>query len=193
MHCAHQAAARPLVSNVDNGDEANLPLFAGNYSKALPHDTLGHVDPVAYRTLLTASRTGLNKVPFKPGIPSVVSRTCEAFVDWGAPHLLALVCEVSTRALKAVWYHKWIVHRRLRPEEFGGRVHNQLTGRFAYPIHPDVLDSRVVARVLSDTERRCCPWPSRRARRRIHRTARDTQPSPGRARRSSRPGSTRIT
>jgi len=74
------------------------------------------------------------KAPFKPGIPSVVSRSCEGFVDWGPPHLLALVCEVSTRALKAVWYHKWLVHRRLRPEAFGGRVHNQRTGAFVYPI-----------------------------------------------------------
>lgn len=87
--------------------------------------------------------------PFKSGIPSVQSATCEGFVDWGAPHLLALLCEVSTRALKAVWYHKWLVHRRLRPEEFGGRVHNQLSGRFAYPIHPSVLDSAAAARVFA--------------------------------------------
>jgi len=83
--------------------------------------------------------------PFAPGIPSVGSRTCEGFVDWGAPHLLALVCEVSSRALKAVWYHKWLVHRRLRPEEFGGRVHAHLTGRFTYPIHESVLGSAAVA------------------------------------------------
>ena len=33
----------------------------------------------------------------------------------------SLVTEVATRALKAVWYQKWFVHRRLRPEAFGGR------------------------------------------------------------------------
>jgi membrane-associated phospholipid phosphatase len=27
------------------------------------------------------------------------------------------------RAFHAVWFQKWFVHRRLRPEEFGGRVH----------------------------------------------------------------------
>jgi hypothetical protein len=63
---------------------------------------------------------------------------------------MALVCEVSTRALKAVWYHKWLVHRRLRPEAFGGRVHNQKTGRFAYPIHPDVIDSEALVRVFDE-------------------------------------------
>jgi hypothetical protein len=43
------------------------------------------------------------------------------FGTFGGPHILALLTEVSTRALKAVWYQKWLVHRRLRPEEFGGR------------------------------------------------------------------------
>ena len=28
----------------------------------------------------------------------------------------------TNRALKAAWYQKWSVHRRLRPEEFGGRL-----------------------------------------------------------------------
>jgi len=82
--------------------------------------------------------------PFKPGIPSVVSRSCEGFVDWGPPHLLALVCEVSTRALKVVWFHKWFVHRRMRPEAFGGLVHNYLTGAARYPIDPEVLSSAAV-------------------------------------------------
>jgi hypothetical protein len=89
------------------------------------------------------------KAPFAPGIPSTQAVTCEGFVDWGAPHLMALVCEVSTRALKAVWYHKWLIHRRLRPEEFGGRVHNHLAGRFSYPIHDSVLNSTAVANVFS--------------------------------------------
>jgi len=88
------------------------------------------------------------RAPFKAGIPSTVSRNCEGFVDWGPPHLMALVCEVSTRALKAVWFHKWLVHRRLRPEEFGGRVHNHLTGAAGYPINPDVLDSEAVQRIF---------------------------------------------
>jgi len=90
------------------------------------------------------------RAPFKAGIPSTVSRNCEGFVDWGPPHLMALVCEVSTRALKAVWYHKWQVHRRLRPEAFGGRVHNHLTGVAGYPINPDVLGSEAVQRIFDE-------------------------------------------
>src|SRR5262249_32961482 len=64
-----------------------------------------------------------NQVPFDPGNPYVGSTTQEGFGTFGAPHILTLVCEVATRALKAVWYQKWKVHRRLRPEAFGGLIH----------------------------------------------------------------------
>jgi hypothetical protein len=60
-----------------------------------------------------------------------------------------MVAEVATRALKAVWFQKWFVHRRLRPEVFGGRVHNFVTGRAAYPIHSDVLISPALSYVFA--------------------------------------------
>jgi hypothetical protein len=46
----------------------------------------------------------------------------------GGPHILALVSEVATRALKAVWNQKWQVHLRLRPEAYGGLLHVQECG-----------------------------------------------------------------
>lgn len=46
----------------------------------------------------------------------------------GGPHILALVSEVATRALKVVWNQKWQVNLRLRPEAYGGLVHVQNLG-----------------------------------------------------------------
>lgn len=46
----------------------------------------------------------------------------------GGPHVLALVSEVATRALKVVWNQKWQVNLRLRPEAYGGLVHVQTNG-----------------------------------------------------------------
>jgi hypothetical protein len=46
----------------------------------------------------------------------------------GGPHILALVSEVATRALKIVWNQKWQVHLRLRPEAYGGLAHVQSVG-----------------------------------------------------------------
>lgn len=51
---------------------------------------------------------------------------------------------MANRAIKAAWYQKWLVHRRLRPEELGGRIHNHMTGRADYPIHESILNSPVL-------------------------------------------------
>jgi hypothetical protein len=87
--------------------------------------------------------------PFAAGLPPASSTTQEGFAEFGAPHILSLVTEVATRALKAVWCQKWLVHRRLRPEEFGGRIHNFLTGAATYPINSEILGSAALARIFS--------------------------------------------
>jgi membrane-associated phospholipid phosphatase len=85
--------------------------------------------------------------PVNPGNPYNTSKTQFGFATFGGPYFAATLCEVATRALKAVWFQKWHVHRRLRPEVFAGRVHFKLTGlRPAYPIHSDVLSSAAVAK-----------------------------------------------
>jgi len=86
---------------------------------------------------------GMN-APLDPGNPYIHSATQIGFGTFGGPHILSLVTEVATRALKAVWYQKWCVHRRMRPEEFGGRVHNHLTGAASYPIDPEIFGSQAV-------------------------------------------------
>ena len=42
---------------------------------------------------------------------------------YGGPHILTLVTEVATRALKAVWHQKFNIHLRLRPEALAARIH----------------------------------------------------------------------
>ncbi len=66
-----------------------------------------------------------NGVPFDPGIPFQLEDSADhqqGFAQFGGPHILSLVTEVATRALKAVRYQKFNVHRRLRPEALGGRL-----------------------------------------------------------------------
>ena len=50
------------------------------------------------------------------------------FGTLGDPHLLGLVSEVATRALRVVWRQKWLVNRRLRPEAYGGLMQMQQLG-----------------------------------------------------------------
>lgn len=64
-------------------------------------------------------------VPFDPGLPFQQpdkEDKQQGFAQFGAPHILSLVCEVATRGLKAVRYQKFNVHRRLRPEALGGLI-----------------------------------------------------------------------
>ncbi len=89
--------------------------------------------------------------PFDAGNPYASLATTDGFGTFGGPHILSLVTEVATRALKAVWFQKWYVHRRLRPEEFGGRIHNHVAGVALYPIDPEILDSPVLDEVASRT------------------------------------------
>lgn len=91
-----------------------------------------HYDAL-YEAYLNAALILLDlKAPVDQGIPYLDSANQEGFGTYGAPHVLSLVTEVATRALKAVWFQKWFVHRRQRPEEFGGRIHAHLTGKRRY-------------------------------------------------------------
>lgn len=86
---------------------------------------------------------GMN-APLDSGNPYVKSQTQMGFATFGGPHILSLVTEVATRALKAVWFQKWFVHRRMRPEAFGGLIHNHRTGVAKYPINKEILNSPVL-------------------------------------------------
>jgi hypothetical protein len=90
-----------------------------------------------------------NNAPLDPNNPYVGSKTQSGFGTWGSPHLKTIVAEVSQRALKAVWYQKWFVHRHLRPEAFGGLVHMEKTGQANYPLHSDVLNSHALAELFA--------------------------------------------
>jgi len=79
--------------------------------------------------------------PFDDGNPYETSPTQIGFGTFGGPHISTLLCEVATRALKAVWFQKWFVHRRLRPEVHAARIDRTLYHAGGYPVHPDILTS----------------------------------------------------
>lgn len=84
-----------------------------------------------------------------PGNPYGASRGQMGFACFGQPYLLYLVATATQAALTACWYQKWMVHRRLRPEEFGGRLANDLAKRASYPFHASLLDSAALGDMLS--------------------------------------------
>jgi hypothetical protein len=87
------------------------------------------------------------RAPVDANNPYRTSTNQQGNAVFGNPHVASLLGAVSTRAIKAAWFHKWHVNRRLRPETMGGRIHQTLTDVARYPIHADVLSSEAVARV----------------------------------------------
>jgi membrane-associated phospholipid phosphatase len=84
-----------------------------------------------------------------PESPYATSRTQDPFCTFGRPFVLDLVARVANAALRAAWFQKWALHRTLRPEAYGGRVHNHVIRAATYPIHSDLL---VTSTVLAETK-----------------------------------------
>ena len=87
--------------------------------------TYVHYDAL-YEAYLNACLLMLaEEIPFDPGLPfgrpDSIDRQ-QGFAQFGPPHILSLVTEVATRALKAVRFQKFNVHRRLRPEALAARL-----------------------------------------------------------------------
>lgn len=72
---------------------------------------------------------GFGGAPLNPGNPYNNSTTQNGFGTFGPPDIAASIEEVACKALNAVWYQKWMVHMRPRPEAIGGIVHLLKTGQ----------------------------------------------------------------
>ena len=113
-----------------------------------------HVD-VLYQAYLTAFLvlTAIGTPP-NPGNPYIGSRTEKAFGTLGGPDAAGTLAEMATRALKGVWFHKWIKDLRMRPEEYGALVQARLANSHPFPqaagaLHADVLNSKVLPLIHS--------------------------------------------
>ncbi|MGV6849909.1 MAG: vanadium-dependent haloperoxidase [Marinibacterium sp.] len=68
-----------------------------------------------------------------PITAGAIGQNAGGFALYGGPHILTLVTEVATRALKAVRYQKFNTHLRLRPEALAARMHRASELETAFP------------------------------------------------------------
>jgi hypothetical protein len=92
--------------------------------------------------------------PANPGNPYNGAHTERGFGTFGGPDAAGTFAEMATRALKAAWFHKWIVNLRNRPEEYGALVQARITNTQPFPqaagaLHPDVLNSAALPLIYS--------------------------------------------
>jgi hypothetical protein len=99
-------------------------LHDGRGLAAYTHeDVLYEAYFIAFLVLITL------KAPLNPGNPYVGSKTQNGFATMGGPDIAAMLAAVAGEAIKAVWYQKWWVHLRHRPESGGAIVHLMKTGQ----------------------------------------------------------------
>jgi len=91
--------------------------------------------------------------PSSREVDSFLSQTRLPFNDFGPLYIEKKAVEATEHGQKAAWHKKWNVHRRLRPEEYGGRVHAIKDGSWRsgglvapeeYPIPDNLLDSEAL-------------------------------------------------
>jgi hypothetical protein len=108
-----------------------------------------HVDVLYQEFFIAFLILAQINAPPNPGNPYIGSNTQKAFGTLGGPDAAGTLAEMATRALKAAWFHKWIVDLRLRPEEYGALVQVRLGNnnnfsrgpQAAGALHRDVLNS----------------------------------------------------
>jgi hypothetical protein len=120
--------------------QPDTPLYLHN-GRGLA--ALTHSD-VLYQEFLAAYLV-LNSIgaPLNPGNPYNNSKTQNGFTTFGQPDIAATLGHVGSEALKAVWYQKWFVHLRHRPESGGGIVYLIKTGQ------GNTIDGNLSAAVLN--------------------------------------------
>jgi hypothetical protein len=99
----------------------------------------------------------LGKDALSPTNPYRGSRTQFGDITLGSKNVLSLVAQAALLGQKGAYFHKWQVHRRLRPECFAGRIETHAAGRRQCDIHTDILQCDAVARVRSQYGTRLLP------------------------------------
>lgn len=127
MNVQNGIATGKILERVQHqGKDALLYLHDGRGLAAYNHeDVLYEGYFIAFLVL-----SGM-KVPPNPGIPYVGSKTQNGFASLGGPDIAGTLAAVAAEAIKVVWYHKWWVHLRHRPESGGAIVHLLKTGQGA--------------------------------------------------------------
>lgn len=144
--------------NVESGFPPSQSL---QFDPVLRHIRMGrdlaafaHVDALhqAY-WVATLMLAGIGCPP-NPGNPYNGSLTQHGFGTFGGGaggpvDAVGTVPELATRALKAAWFHKWVVNLRQRPEEVAALVQAKLTHQNPMPqaaqhLHQDIFNSAVL-------------------------------------------------
>jgi len=144
--------------NVESGFP---PSFSLQYDPVYRYMRMGrdlaaytHVDALHQAYFVACLVLAEIGTPVNPGNPYNGSLTQHGFGTFGTQQggpvdAKGTVPEMATRALKASWFHKWVVNLRQRPEEIGALLQARMTNQHPMPqaagaLHHDLLNSAVL-------------------------------------------------
>ena len=99
----------------------------------------------------------LGKEALAPTNPYRSSPTQSGDITLGSKNVLSLLAQAALLGQKGAYFHKWQVHRRLRPECMAGRIETHAAGKRRYDLHPDILRCDAVGRVHAQYGTRLLP------------------------------------
>ncbi len=158
----------PEWFNIQNGMSPSAAIDMDPVRRIIrtPRDlsAFTHVDELyqAYFTAyLVMSQWQVAPNPGSPYAPKISTKSSnqKPFGTFGGPDIAATLAAVSKAALDAVWYQKWSVHLRHRPEAGGGLVHLNLTGATPMPKAAASLNNIVLgSNALKASQARYGSW-----------------------------------
>jgi hypothetical protein len=129
---------------------ATTPRYISNardLSRALQLDTqLGFAFQHVMQAQLNLNRL---QMPRNPSLPAISPNDGAGLNFFGASMFQNLVGLASQQALQSVFWQKWQVHRRIRPEAYAGRAHNHIVGAATYPVSIHLLNSAAINAIFS--------------------------------------------
>ena len=137
--------------NIQNGAQPTAQTaFGSPRHLTTPRDLAEYVhSDYSYQAYLNAALILLGwENSLKPNPYSNATRE-DPFISFGGPDVLDLVARAAVVGLRPAWFHKWNVHRKLRPEAFGARLHNEVTNLKSYGLNAEILNSTAVADTFS--------------------------------------------
>ena len=139
-------------TTINGGDTGNSTTFDGtarfirtprDLAEFVHADFPGQEGINAALLLITYGANALD-----PANPYVNNPTQEGFVTFNVGQVLDLVRKATQEGLKAAWYHKWQVNRRLRPEEYGFYVQQQVVSGTPLGINNELINSNALTQIF---------------------------------------------
>jgi len=129
---------------VQNGIDTGASLQFDPQLRYL-HDGRGlcaftHVDVLFQAYFVAFLLLGAVGAPRNPGNPYVGAQKQNGFGTFGGPDVAATLTAAARHALNSVWYQKWWIHLRHRPES-GGAIVRQILSGFGSTLNGHVNDN----------------------------------------------------